>query len=292
VPASAPHQLRFAPFKGADAVDAGLLSRRQLAGPAWRRLYRDVYAHAGLALDHRALCHAAGLHLAGRGAVSGLSGAYLWGADVLARSAPVEVTVPAGVRLRGQDELVVIRSALPDADVTSIAGTPVTTPLRTAFDVGRRHPLEEAVAGLDALLGRRPISVWDVRRFAACRPAWPGSRQLRRALSLVDTGAESVMESRLRLVLVLGGLPRPVAQYEVFDKAGFFVARLDLAYPQQRLGIEYEGDHHRGRGVFAHDLRRTNALHALGWHILRFGADDVLRHPARIVAQVRAVLYS
>jgi hypothetical protein len=98
------------------------------------------------------------------------------------------------------------------------------------------------------------------------------------------------MESRLRLVLVDGGLPRPVTQFEVFDGAGFFVARIDLAYREARVGVEYEGDHHRGRGVFAADLRRINALRALDWTILRFSADDVLRHSGRIVAQVRAVL--
>ena len=81
-----------------------------------------------------------------------------------------------------------------------------------------------------------------------------------------------------------------MAQYEVRDGGGFFVARLDLAYPERRLGVEYEGDHHRGRGVFAHDLRRMNALRALGWTVLRFGASDVFGHPGRIVVQVRAML--
>ena len=81
-----------------------------------------------------------------------------------------------------------------------------------------------------------------------------------------------------------------MAQYEVRDGVGFFVARLDLAYPERRLGVEYEGDHHRGRSVFAHDLRRINALKLLGWRVLRFGAADVFGQPDRIVAQVRAAL--
>ncbi len=81
-----------------------------------------------------------------------------------------------------------------------------------------------------------------------------------------------------------------MAQYEVRDGGGFFVARLDLAYPERRLGVEYEGDHHRGRGVFAHDLRRINALKLLGWRVPRFGAADVFGQPDRIVAQVRAAL--
>ena len=67
-----------------------------------------------------------------------------------------------------------------------------------------------------------------------------------------------------------------------------FVARLDLAYPRWQLGIEYEGDHHRSRGVFQRDLRRINALRACGWTVLRFAAQDIYREPARIVATVRA----
>ena len=98
------------------------------------------------------------------------------------------------------------------------------------------------------------------------------------------------MESRLRLVLIAGRLPWPVTQYKVTSPDGTFVARLDLAYPEHRLGIEYEGDHHRSRYTYQHDLRRMNALHASGWTVLRFGAADVYRHPRRVIETVRAAL--
>ena len=97
------------------------------------------------------------------------------------------------------------------------------------------------------------------------------------------------METRLRLLLVLAGLPCPEVQYEVVTPEKF-VARLDLAYPQVRLGIEYDGDHHRRVAVFRRDLARLNALHALGWTVLRFTADDVLRFPGRLVSQVCAAV--
>ena len=107
---------------------------------------------------------------------------------------------------------------------------------------------------------------------------------------LCDPGAESPQETRLRLLLLAGGLPRPVTQYEVRDANGLFVARLDLAYPGRRIGIEYEGDHPRERTAFQRDLRRLNALRACGWTILRFAAADIYRDPARTVAIVRAAL--
>ncbi|MFG2009700.1 endonuclease domain-containing protein [Micromonospora sp. NPDC048868] len=61
---------------------------------------------------------------------------------------------------------------------------------------------------------------------------------------------------------------------------------VDLAYPRWRIAIEYEGDHHRERAHFQRDVARLNALRAAGWLVLRFTADDVLRHPARIVRLV------
>jgi very-short-patch-repair endonuclease len=89
------------------------------------------------------------------------------------------------------------------------------------------------------------------------------------------------------MVLIAGGLPRPVCQYEVFDANGEFVARLDLAYPDRKLAIEYEGDHHRERSAFQRDLRRMNRLRTLGWTVLRFGAADIYREPVRVIALVQ-----
>jgi very-short-patch-repair endonuclease len=96
------------------------------------------------------------------------------------------------------------------------------------------------------------------------------------------------METRLRLLLVGAGLPDPAVQYEVV--AGGQRYRLDLAYPGLRLAIEYDGDHHRERETFRRDVARLNALRTAGWTVLRFTAADVLRHPERVVVQVRTVL--
>ena len=89
---------------------------------------------------------------------------------------------------------------------------------------------------------------------------------------------------------MLAGLSGPLVQFDVLDRAGRFVARVDLPYPELRLAIEYDGDHHRERGTFRRDVARLDALRLCGWTVLRFTADDVLRHPARVVAQVRACL--
>ena len=113
-------------------------------------------------------------------------------------------------------------------------------------------------------------------------------RNLRRVLGFVDAAAESPMESRLRMVLVLGGLPRPKAQVTIRDRWGRALGRPDLYYPEQRLGIEYDGGSHRES--LAEDNRRQNRLLKAGVRLLRFTAADVLRDPDSVVSQVRAVL--
>jgi very-short-patch-repair endonuclease len=110
------------------------------------------------------------------------------------------------------------------------------------------------------------------------------------ALDLARLEVESPMETRLRLAIVFGGLPEPVVQYAVRTPQGRFVARLDLAYPEKRVGLEYDGDHHRDRETFRADAVRLNRLRLLDWSVLRFTADDVLRNPDRMLAQIRAAL--
>lgn len=92
------------------------------------------------------------------------------------------------------------------------------------------------------------------------------------------------METRLRMVLVLGRLPPPCVQVNLDDASGVFIGRVDLYYPDRRLAIEYDGENHRERLVS--DLRRQNALLNAGYRLLRFTATD-LRTPASVVAQVR-----
>jgi hypothetical protein len=92
------------------------------------------------------------------------------------------------------------------------------------------------------------------------------------------------METRLRLLLVRAGLPRPQAQVALLDDRGHFLGRPDLYYPAQRLALEYDGSTHRDSLV--EDSRRQNRLLTAGYRLLRFTAPDVLGNPAVVVQQV------
>jgi hypothetical protein len=286
--ASLPSSVRYEPFRGSPAVAAGLLTKEQLRGPAWRRLFRDVYICADAPVDHLTLCKAAALLLPAGGALSHRSAALLHNANILTIGQPVEAT--AAVGLRSQPRLRVARSRLDPMDLWRRGGLPVTSPLRTAFDLARTPDLTAAVVGLDALLFRRAVKTDALRAYLDAHARWTGVRAASAALALARQDVESPMETRLRLAIVLAGLPEPVVQYDVLTPGGRFVARLDLAYPQKRVGLEYDGDHHRDRDTFRFDAVRLNRLRLLDWSVLRFTADDVVHNPDRMLAQIRAAL--
>ncbi|MEU7999145.1 DUF559 domain-containing protein [Micromonospora sp. NPDC049060] len=290
--ARVPPRLAFLPFRASAAIADGLLTWTMLRGPSWRPLLPDVHVHRDgyRADDHRMWCDAVALSLPVGGAIAGRSAAYLWGVDLLRRDAPVTVLLPRAARMRAHPRLRVHRSVVPDSDRTRLGGLPVTTPLRTAFDLGRQAPRDEALVAVDALLHRRVVKLPALRAYADARPGWPGLPLLREILALAEPLAESPMETRLRLLLLDAGLPPAIAQHDVRDADGRFVGRVDLAWPTLRVAVEYDGDHHRERAHFRQDVARLNALRAAGWIVLRFTADDVLRHPSRTAALVSQAL--
>jgi hypothetical protein len=274
------------PFRGSAAVSAGVLTPRVLRGPGYRRLFPDVYAPAGLDVDLSLRARAAGVLVEGRGVVAGYAAAELWGASCGPPDVPVDVLLPydyscAGIHVR--------RERLGTDETDRCGATTITTPGRTAFDLARWAPdLTERVAAVDALAYSRTI---DLDALRVLRNRHLGVRRgggIAAVLALVDPRSESPMESRARMALHLGGLPPPAVQHPVIARGVRY--RLDLAYPEVLLAVEYDGADHRTQQRARRDLVREAALTALGWHILRFDADVVLFRPDRLAAVVRAEL--
>src|SRR5262249_5553515 len=145
------------------------------------------------------------------GVVAGLSAAALHGTKWITDE-PVELIhanarPPRGVTTR--------RDLLLDGETETANGIPVTTPARTAFDIGRRHRLDAAVARLDALARATRLNLDLVSDIVGRHPGVRGLRQLESALELIDAGAESPRETYLRLLLVRSGLPKPKTQIPV-----------------------------------------------------------------------------
>jgi hypothetical protein len=292
--AHVPRPLRMLPFRGSAAVAAGLLTPAQLRGFAWRRLFPDVYLSSGVELTHRLWCEAALIYAGTQPgvAISGLSAAHLMGLDLLpSGDPPVTMTVPRTRRLGTEStegRLVIIRTGLDQADITDDR-LPSTGPLRTGFDLARLLAFPDAVVAIDAMSYRKVITIAQLRSYALGAPRLRGVANIPGVLAAAEPLAASPMETRLRLTIVAGRLPRPAAQVEIWSANGAFVGRVDLGYPAARIGIEYEGDHHRDRDTFRHDIRRYNAMREAGWTIIRVTADD-LREPEGLLRQIRQAL--
>lgn len=179
---------------------------------------------------------------------------------------------------------------MPDDGIVELDGLLVTSPLRTAFDLARRSDIAEAVVAFDALWRAGLVTPEELLGYASEHHRWRGVRQVPRVVKLADRRAENPMESRLRMRLVLGGLPRPQVQL-VVELDGHVVARLDLAYEDVLLDVEYDGrGHWEDAAVRRRDGERNHVLVGLGWSTLAFGAQDVFRRGTYICQRVGAVL--
>lgn len=268
-------------FRGTEALASGRLTRAQLYGPRFRRMYPDLYLPAGLEPDLVMLSRAAYLLVQDRGGVLvGYSAAALLGADCAPVDAPAEVMVATNSRTHPR--LLIHRGRVDGADLHVVEGIRMTSPARTAWDLARRLPLEDAVVAVDALARVGGFAPGDLLARRGAQPGARGVRGLDEVVALVDPKAESPPETRLRLLLRRAGLPAPEVQYRVEDEHGFVVARVDLAYPAAKLAIEYDGSTHLDRRTSLRDRERDLELGDLGWDTMRFGSVDLETGPRTV----------
>ena len=140
----------------------------------------------------------------------------------------------------------------------------------------------------DMALQARLIRHPTLREWVDRNAGRKGIAKARRVLEFAEGGSESPMETRLRMLLLLNGLPRPEIQVTIRDDNGSILGRPDLYYREHRLGLEYDGESHRTNLV--EDNRRQNRLLLAGVRLLRFTGADVLRRPDSVVNQVRNAL--
>jgi hypothetical protein len=230
---------------------------------------------------------AAGLVVPGS-VVTGRSAAVLWGLPAAERDDDVELTVAPGSNVCRVPGVIVRRRALDPAAVTVRRGARVTTAEATVVDLARRGTLEDSVILIDRFVQARAADL-ELVRLAAMTAAGRGCRQVREAVALADGMAGSPQETRLRLLLHRSGLPRPVAQFTVRD-AGGFIARVDFAWPEVKVAVEYEGAWHgETPQQVAADRERLNRLTAAGWTVVFVTAGD-MRRPERVMSRIAAAL--
>jgi very-short-patch-repair endonuclease len=223
--------------------------------------------------------------------VSHHTAATIWKIEIPLQAAdpPVHLIVPPTSRARNRRDRRLHRGQLAPDDIQRWWSLPVTSPARTWRDLAAVLPSAALLAVTDQLLDVLCAPA-DLARALAARPSGRGSDRARKILPLADPGVDSPMESVLRWVLHQAGLPAPVLQYPVRDRAGVQIGLADLAWPDSKVLVEFDGNVHRDRDVFVNDLRRQNRLIAAGWTVLRFTSADVLGQPEKVAAAVRAAL--
>jgi hypothetical protein len=268
---------------GSEAVRDGVATRHELS--RWyRRLYPGVYRDGSDRADLDDRTYGAWLWSRRRAVVAGVAASALHGAPWVDADAPIELIWNNGHSPSG---LVVRNEALGNDEIVRVEGIPVTTPARTAFDLGRHLPRREAIVRLDSLMWATPFERADVLALGRRYPTTRGLRALREVLPLVDGGAESPKESWLRLLLVDARLPPPTTQIAVFDGRRM-VGVLDMGWERFKVAVEYDGDHHRtDRRQYVKDQRRLRTLESLGWIVIRVIAED---RAADVIARVTQAL--
>jgi hypothetical protein len=203
-------------------------------------------------------------------------------------TADLHVLNPPGRQLRSGDGLVVHRRE--GAPLTLVAGRPATTAAWTAIEVARGLRRPRALATLDAALHSGTCDRGQLDRAVRRQSGRRGIVTVRDVLGFASPKAESPMESEARLVMIDGGLPPPVLQYEVLDLQGC-TWRLDFAWPELRVAAEYDGvDWHSGPDAFLRDRRRSSALQELGWLIVPIIAEDVRNRPRELIRRLETRL--
>jgi very-short-patch-repair endonuclease len=272
------------PFIGTEALAAGTVTRRTLAS-RHDMVYRNVYLRKGVELTPERRAVAAWLWSERNATIAGMSGAALHGSRWIDSELPAELIRREACDVRG---IVIHRGRLRDDEICVVHGMPVTTPARTAFDIGRRDRLETAIIRVDALANAVGLKPVDVERLADGRRGARGIVRLRRVLELMDGGAESPQETRTRLLLIAAGFPRPQTQIPVVDEYGAFIGRVDMGWEEWKVGVEYDGPQHwTNPEQHAHDIDRLAELATQGWVIIRVSRDLLRYRPHVFLARVR-----
>jgi very-short-patch-repair endonuclease len=284
-------------FSRRDALECGYTIpqiKARLAAGKWQRLRRGIYAEqADLSqlpvweresAEHRLAVHAAVRALAPGSAVVSHHSALVmhevpvWGVDLDEVHVTRQRSKPSGSVAAG---IVQHTARFTDEDLTELAGLRVSTVPRALAEMACVASFESIVVSADAALRAKQFYPEDARRVLELTRSWPGAAMARAAIPFASRQAESVGESRLRVLMDRCDLPKPVLQAVIRDAAGTFVARVDFYFPEFRTIVEFDGLTKYGT---ADDLvaekAREDRLRALGYQVVRVIWKDLPAAPA------------
>ncbi|MDX6208036.1 MAG: hypothetical protein QOE24_427 [Frankiales bacterium] len=266
------------------------LVRRRVEVGAWKRLHREVYVLRDLVRDPVRTSARAALIAGPDGAItSHLLAGHLHRLQGLPELVYPELTVAQAIGGYSTAGLVVHRTATLEAAPRLVQGFPATTAARTLADLSPTLTLEQLVSAMDSALRMGTVSKTQLEAISRRWVGRPGVQLLAKATPLAAVGSDSPLETRIRLVIVGGGLPEPVLQIVVVVDGDTY--RIDMGYLEPQVAIEGDGrEPHELPDALFNDRRRQNALSNAGWLPLRFTWHDVINRPGYIVATVAKAL--
>lgn len=256
---------------GSEAIADGVVTRHTLQ--RWyRRIYPDIHLSKDGVPSLQDRTVGAWLWTRRAGIVTGIAASAIHGAEWVDDDVHVELIAPHN---RVPAGLIVRDERIGDDEITRVAGLPVATPARTAFDLGRFLPRGQALERLDALMRARPFLLVEVTRLAERYRGARGVAKLKEVLPLVDGGAASPPETRLRLLYLDAGLPRPQTQIPILDECGHVIRTVDMGWEEFKVAAEYDGGQHQtDRAQYVKDLRVLPELARLGWKVMQVIKED------------------
>ena len=275
-----------APFTRKQALRSGLTDR-DLRGPGFTQLYWGVYIASGIkvTLVVRAL---AALMVAPAGSiVSHHTAARLWGGTP-PDSGELHVTVTSDVRQKTRGIRPHRTQTLPEP--ARRHGLRVTSAEQTWLDLASCCDLVQLVTLGDSLVRAKATTC---ARLAEVLPAGDGQvvKRARRAANLARARVDSPMESRLRMLFVLAGLPEPVVNFALVDDDERVRYRLDLSFPEHLLAFEFDGRQHvEVMEQWEKDIVRREDLEAEGWRFVLVTSSKLYSAPEEVLARIVAAM--
>ncbi len=274
------------PFTRADALEAGV-DPRLLRGSRFRRLFRGVFVDAYVPESPRLRVEAA-LTFDPSSFASHASAARMY--DVPIPVLPDEHVSVLEQRHRRRRAGIRCHLAHRESLVRTIGGVRVSDHGQMFVELAELLPLVDLVVVGDNLVRTGRITCAGLADFCAVSRL-PAGRAARLAAAYVRERVDSPMETRLRMLLVLAGLPEPEVNLTIRAGDGTPLRRYDLAYQAARIVIEYDGRHHIEREEsWEADLDRREAIDDDGWRILVVTARGVYREPERTALRVWRLL--
>ncbi len=260
-----------------------------LLGPEFTRLFHDTYVTSGQMITLQLRTSTIMRRLPAATHASHHTAVRLWG-GVAPDSADIHLSM-ASRAARCRRAGVAAHLGMQGAHTTVRDGIRMSTPIQAFLDLASAGAsLVDLVIAGDSLVKANDL---DPALFIVGAAVYHGrnARRARRAASLVRAGVDSPMETRIRLLIVLAGLPEPQVNFIVRLANGKWRWRFDLCYPDYKLIIEYDGRHHAyDDEQWSRDLERREWLDQDGWRIVIVVSEGIYENPLRTLQRVRAAL--